>query len=83
MRFVTSFENNSIAPGLCGCTVRELAKALSLKVWKPEENVVTYPSRGTRLDWILISKELQFRSHGVLPDELSDHRAVVAEIGLR
>ncbi len=45
----------------------------------------TFPARRPRrrLDWILISPELAFRSYAVLPDRVSDHCAVVAEIALR
>jgi endonuclease/exonuclease/phosphatase family metal-dependent hydrolase len=32
------------------------------------------------LDWILISRELVFSSYDVLPERLSDHRAVVATL---
>lgn len=63
--------------------VRVLADGLSLKARNPEENLITFPSRGTRIDWILISNELEFHSHRVLPDVLSDHRAVLAEIAVR
>ena len=63
--------------------VRMLANSLALKAWNPEESLATFPARGTRIDWILISDELEFRSHGVLPEVLSDHRAVLAEIVVR
>jgi hypothetical protein len=36
-----------------------------------------------RLDWILVSEELAFSSYRTLPDRLSDHLGVVAEIELR
>ena len=63
--------------------VRSLAEALELEAWKPEENLVTFPSRETRIDWILISPELEFRSYRVLDDVLSDHLGVIAEIVVR
>ena len=40
----------------------------------------TYVSRERRFDWILISNELEFISYRVLPDIISDHFAVVAEV---
>jgi len=45
----------------------------------------TFPSWRplVRLDWILISEELAFASYRTLPDRLSDHLGVVAEIELR
>lgn len=61
--------------------VKELAEKSQLKVFEPHaSNLHTYVKRDTRLDWILISNELQFVSYNVLPDVISDHLAVVAEI---
>jgi endonuclease/exonuclease/phosphatase (EEP) superfamily protein YafD len=37
--------------------------------------------RTKRLDWILISEELEFIDYVVLPDIVSDHRALLARIG--
>jgi endonuclease/exonuclease/phosphatase family metal-dependent hydrolase len=72
----------------CGWTdpdspLRFLAEGLDLHTWKPEDRLVTFPESGARIDWILISRDLEFRSHRVLPDVLSDHLPVVAEIRLR
>lgn len=62
--------------------VRALADDNKLKGYRPAaEDLGTYPSGNKRLDWILISDPLEFISYGVLPDVLSDHKAVVAEIG--
>jgi endonuclease/exonuclease/phosphatase family metal-dependent hydrolase len=68
-----------------GSAVRILAERLKLTLYMPEaEGLGTYKSiAGKRLDWILISKELEFVSYSVLPDVLSDHLAVVAEIAYR
>ena len=64
--------------------VRELAERSRLHVYRPEaEDLGTYNSSGRRLDWILISEELEFTEYRVLPDLLSDHLAVVATIGLK
>ena len=61
--------------------VKELAEKSQLKVYEPRaENLHTYVKRGRRLDWILISNELEFVSYKVLPDVISDHLAVVAEV---
>ena len=62
--------------------VRELARRSGLQVYKPEAtNLGTYGA--SRLDWILISADLEFISYKVLPDVVSDHRAVVAKIGMK
>ncbi len=64
--------------------VRELAGQSGLQVYRPEaSDLGTYGANRRRLDWILISADLEFLSYRVLPEILSDHRAVVAEIGLR
>ena len=42
----------------------------------------TFPAFSERLDWILVSPELSFRSYNVLPDRISDHRSVLAEVTL-
>jgi len=63
--------------------VRALASDNKLKGYRPSaDDLGTYPSGNKRLDWILISETLEFISYVVLPDVLSDHKAVVAEIGL-
>ena len=62
-------------------TLRTFIKALDLKAYKPEhEEMATFPRTGKRLDWILISKELDFVSYSVLPDPVSDHFGVIAEV---
>ena len=63
--------------------VKLLADGLALKAYEPgEEGQGTYKSSsGKRLDWILISPQLAFIEHSVLPDVISDHNAVYAEIG--
>ena len=45
----------------------------------------TFPSWRplVRLDWILVTEELDFASYETLPDRLSDHLGVVAEVRLR
>ena len=60
-----------------------LASRLDLKVFRPHaDGLSTYGDKGARLDWILVSQELDFRSYGVYPDVVSDHYAVVADIVL-
>ena len=63
--------------------VRALASDNKLKGYRPSaDDLGTYPSGNKRLDWILISETLEFISYEILPEVLSDHKAVVAEIGL-
>lgn len=66
-------------------TVRRLAEALKLRAFHPErEGLGTYKGpKGKRLDWILISQDLEFRVYDTLPDVVSDHYAVYAEIAYR
>jgi len=62
-----------------GSPVRALAERLGLKAYRPDgRDLATYPSTGRRLDWVLIAPPLEFVEYKVLPDAVSDHRAVVA-----
>lgn len=65
-------------------TVRLLATELDLDAHSPEvQGLETFPLSGKRLDWILLSGELEFSSYRVVTDVLSDHRGVVAEVVLK
>jgi endonuclease/exonuclease/phosphatase family metal-dependent hydrolase len=66
-------------------TVRRLAGALKLRAFFPErDGLGTYKGPdGKRLDWILISQDLEFRDYKTVPDVVSDHYAVYAEIAYR
>lgn len=67
-----------------GSIVAELARRCRMQAYQPlAENMGTHPSSGRRLDWVLISEELEFLNHEVLPHTVSDHRAIVADIGFR
>ncbi|MCH8046150.1 MAG: endonuclease/exonuclease/phosphatase family protein [Planctomycetes bacterium] len=62
-------------------TLRTLAAELNLRAYEPDQSQgATFPSTGKRLDWILISSDLQFVRYEVIAETLSDHRAVAAEI---
>ena len=64
--------------------IHELARRCRLHVYQPLANELgTYNSNGRRLDWILISTDLVFKSYTVLPEVVSDHYAVVAEVAFR
>lgn len=65
-------------------TVRALAERAGLQVYAPDaRDLGTYRDGSERLDWILISEELEFLDYRVVADRVSDHRAVYAEIGFR
>jgi endonuclease/exonuclease/phosphatase family metal-dependent hydrolase len=64
-----------------GC-ITALAAALDLVVIAPAGETPTFPSDAPRLriDWILASPGFAVRAQRVLPDILSDHCAVLAEL---
>ena len=59
--------------------IKELATKSRFSTYKPEAaNYNSYKDK--RLDWILITKDMEFANYRVLPDTLSDHAMVVADI---
>jgi len=59
--------------------IRELATDAHYLTHEPDaDNYNTYEDK--RFDWILITKDLEFVNYQVLPDILSDHAMVVADI---
>jgi endonuclease/exonuclease/phosphatase family metal-dependent hydrolase len=64
--------------------VQQLSEKLELVAYEPQNDLLgTYKSTdGKRLDWILVSGDLTFSRYEVLPDIVSDHLAVYAELGL-
>jgi endonuclease/exonuclease/phosphatase family metal-dependent hydrolase len=66
-----------------GSSLRLLAERLNLEAFQPAaEGLGTYGDKNARLDWILVSRELEFRDYVVYPDIVSDHSAVAAELRL-
>jgi endonuclease/exonuclease/phosphatase family metal-dependent hydrolase len=62
--------------------LRRLTEKNGLHAYRPQaKDLATYKS--SRLDWILISEELEFTDYRVLPQLLSDHSAVLASVRLR
>ncbi len=60
------------------------ARDLGLSTWQPDDDgLITYPRMNRRLDWILISEELEFVGSRIHDDVLSDHRAVSATLRFR
>jgi endonuclease/exonuclease/phosphatase family metal-dependent hydrolase len=73
--FNAGWQNNS--------TVQHISQALALSAYRPEQaGLETFPALGERLDWILVSPGIAFRSYQVIPDTVSDHRGVIAELEL-
>ena len=63
-------------------TIRALAEESRFTTYQPESTgYETY--KGKRLDWILVTKDLEFVDYRVLPDTLSDHAMLVADIRFR
>lgn len=62
-----------------------LWRALGVRPYAPAQEAPTFPSDDPhrRIDWILISEDLEFNGYSTLEDEISDHRAIVADLGLR
>ena len=61
--------------------IQTLATKAGLHTYRPQaRDLGTYRSGKKRLDWILISRELAFRNYAALPEVVSDHYPVVAEI---
>jgi endonuclease/exonuclease/phosphatase family metal-dependent hydrolase len=64
--------------------VNDLARRCRLHTYRPLANDLgTYRKSERRLDWILLSSDLEFKNYTVLPYVVSDHYAVVAEISLK
>jgi endonuclease/exonuclease/phosphatase family metal-dependent hydrolase len=64
--------------------VARLAETFGLHAYFGGDAEDTYSARHPwrRIDWILVSRELEFVSYRTLEDVVSDHRAVVAELAL-
>jgi endonuclease/exonuclease/phosphatase family metal-dependent hydrolase len=65
--------------------LRPLARELRLRACHPHQRAPTYPARRPwrRLDWILASPELEFAAYRTLPNPVSDHLGVAADLVLR
>ena len=63
--------------------IYELTEKLQLHTYRPMEQLITFPRFERRLDWVLVSRDLEFVEHRVLADPLSDHQAVVADLVMK
>ena len=64
--------------------VQLIATQLGLKLYFPKKDKTfpTFKKIKRRIDWIMISKQFSFINHLTLPDNISDHFAVFAEINI-
>ncbi|GMR05806.1 MAG: hypothetical protein BMS9Abin25_0381 [Gammaproteobacteria bacterium] len=61
--------------------IKRMVACGKVHTFEPESNMLgTYKSGKHRLDWVLLSTELEFRSYRVLPDIVSDHQPVIVEV---
>lgn len=61
--------------------LKQLSQLASVSAHDPHAvHMGTFHSSGRRIDWIFVSDEFEFASYHVLPDVLSDHAAVMAEL---
>ena len=66
-----------------GSALRNIVQNGNFKVYNPEaKDLGTYKSGKKRLDWILISKDLEFVTYQVPQVVLSDHQPVLATLKL-
>ena len=62
--------------------IKELAQKSRFLTYMPAST--DYPTyKNKRLDWVLISNDMEFVSYRVLPDILSDHAMILAEISFK
>ena len=61
----------------------KLAETLNLTAFEPHSDMVTFPFRQTRLDWILVSSEFEITDVEAIDARLSDHRPLRAVIQRR
>ena len=62
-----------------GSPLKRLVERGRLTAYQPEApGLATFPSFGSRLDWVLVSPGLEFAGYRTLPATLSDHLGVVA-----
>lgn len=64
-------------------SVKKICNALDLNSFRPEDkNNSTFPFSDKRIDWILVSDQIQFLSYKTIEDKISDHLAVVSDLSM-
>ena len=62
--------------------IKELTEKSRFVTYMPaSSDYATYKNK--RLDWVLVSNDMEFVSYRVLPDTLSDHAMILAEISFK
>ena len=88
VKFLSKRGNPLVVMGDFNCQLQDskevldiLNNGLSLSAYELYSNELqTFPLLNRRIDWILISSELEFYSYTVCNDRVSDHLAVIAEL---
>ena len=61
--------------------IKRMVACGRVHTFEPESNKLgTYKSGKHRLDWVLLSTDLEFRRYEILPDIVSDHQPIVVEV---
>ncbi len=91
-RVVTERKNPHVIAGDMNCglssketSLRSFVNNLELNVPEPKNrNTATSPSwnPNKRIDWVFVSKEMNFISYKTLQQKVSDHLAILAEISI-
>jgi len=64
-----------------GSAVRLIARELGMHTYQPNSRTLTtFPTFGERFDWILVSPGIGFHSYQIVPDIVSDHLGILAEL---
>lgn len=59
--------------------IKDLTEKSNLKTYEPDSNEHN-SYKNKRLDWIFITRDMEFVNYQVLPDMLSDHAMIIADI---
>jgi len=63
--------------------LRQLSEELELYAFQPDnQSLLTFPKHKRRLDWILVSPEIQFQSYRVVETIVSDHLGVISDLSI-
>jgi endonuclease/exonuclease/phosphatase family metal-dependent hydrolase len=63
--------------------LRKMAEELGLHPFEPDDlSMVTFPKHNRRLDWILVSSEINFESYRVVETQVSDHLGVISDLSI-
>ena len=63
-----------------GRELQQYCSILNVQPYLPSEVWISYPKLGTRLDWVLTSKEFEVLEYRTVSANISDHNAIVAKL---